>query len=131
MAGALTREVISSLSVEDLCHYLVDQKQHADVVSAMQDNRITGNDFLELSKDQLKELFPILGTRMSVARLLSVWTARTDEQETEAPPRPQQPTIPLPIPSPGTSKVQYVYVLTGAKISPSITKETTCTCHAL
>ena len=78
-ATCVTRENIASFSVEELCSYLADQGLDSDVMSILRDSKITGLDFLELSKDLLKELFPVVGVRMSVSRLLSSLTPKPAE----------------------------------------------------
>ena len=67
----MAKESVQSFTVEELCDYLADQGQHQDVVTAVVENRLAGRDFLELTSDHLKELFSVLGTRMSVQRLIS------------------------------------------------------------
>ena len=67
----MAKESVQSFTVEELCDFLTDQGQHQDVVTAVVENRLTGRDFLELTSDHLKELFSVLGTRMSVQRLIS------------------------------------------------------------
>ncbi len=54
---------------------------HADVVLCVQENRLTGADFVELTSDQLKELFPVMGTRMAIQRLIAAVTPPTDKQQ--------------------------------------------------
>ncbi len=79
----LQQEIIVTL---ELSNYLADQGQHQDVLTAVEVNRLTGADFLELTSSHLKELFPVLGARMSVQRLISSFTSKpAPNQQSETP----------------------------------------------
>ena len=61
---------LSMYSVGQLCEeYLVD-KLDEDVIATIKMHKINGSQFLSLEDQQLKELFPLLGERMSVNQVL-------------------------------------------------------------
>lgn len=66
--------------MEELCDYLGNQELHQDVIAVIEENRLTGMDFVELSSAHLKELFPVLGTRMAVQRLVASLAPKSAEQ---------------------------------------------------
>lgn len=64
-------ESIKNLSIEELCEYLKNQNFQSEVIESVGRNRISGSSFLELTPEHLKELFPAIGDRMSVSKLLN------------------------------------------------------------
>ena len=65
-----TKEEIASYSSEQLCEFLSKQGVDDDALPIFRQQRIRGADFINLKDDELKELFPIMGIRLSVARLV-------------------------------------------------------------
>ena len=53
-----------------LGQYLTDQGFHKEVVARFVDNRISGDLLMELVEDDLKAMFPVVGDRMRVGKLL-------------------------------------------------------------
>ena len=65
------REGIESLSDEEFGTWLYEKGFHEDLVSSFVSQRISGNAFLLLSEDDLKELVPTIGDRSVVRDLLN------------------------------------------------------------
>ena len=61
---------IPQLDVEDFSEYLLDRGFDATVVKAFEENRISGDLFVKLTDDDLKELVPLIGVRLGVRELL-------------------------------------------------------------
>lgn len=62
---------ITSFTVDELCDFLVEQNQEADVIETLKRNRVSGSSFLGLTKEHLKELFPSsIGDRITLSQLL-------------------------------------------------------------
>ena len=57
------------MGVDDFCDYL-EKGFHSDIVMSFHRNRMSGATFLELSEDDLKDLVPVIGDRVTVRRLL-------------------------------------------------------------
>ena len=68
----------SELFVDGLCERLKAEGIDDGVISVVQVNKITGADFLELDSDLLKELFPVVGNRLAVARCIKKWTSKVE-----------------------------------------------------
>ena len=60
---------ISIMSKEELASYLEQEGLDSDVIETLRSNKISGSSFLELSLEDLKELFPIVGDRIAVKKL--------------------------------------------------------------
>lgn len=58
------------LNCEELSEVLESQGVHGDIVAAFSNNRISGEAFLNLTEDDLKELLPIIGDRIYIRGLL-------------------------------------------------------------
>lgn len=59
------------MGVDEFCDYLLEEKKfHSDVVTSFHRNRITGATFLGLSEDDLRDLVPVIGDRVTVRKLL-------------------------------------------------------------
>lgn len=52
---------ISIMSKEELASYLEQEGLDSDVIETLRSNKLSGSSFLELSLEDLKELFPIIG----------------------------------------------------------------------
>ena len=61
------------LSVAELCEWL-SEKVKDDVqeesIEVLRQNRVNGRSFLEVTDEDLKELFPLIGERKAVARVV-------------------------------------------------------------
>lgn len=69
----LTRAGVERLSADELRAYLTDRLQlevSVDSLAALEENRVSGRTFLELREEDLKELFPLIGERRAVERLI-------------------------------------------------------------
>ena len=69
-----TAAEVSKYLVDDLCIEYLAGKVDQDVINTIRSHKITGAMFLSLDNEQLKELFPTLGDRMSVKHLLKKFT---------------------------------------------------------
>lgn len=58
------------LNCEEFSEFLEAQGAHGDIIASFSSNRISGEVFLNLSEDDLKELLPVIGDRVYVRRLL-------------------------------------------------------------
>lgn len=63
-------ERVAKMSREELCDYLDGKGLDPEAVDTVRQNRLSGATFLELSKEHLKELFPVVGDRIAVSKLL-------------------------------------------------------------
>lgn len=61
---------MKDLDSTDLGQYLTEQGLHEDAVATIVDNRISGELFMDLTGEDLKDMFPIVGDRMSVHKIL-------------------------------------------------------------
>lgn len=61
---------VAKMSKDDLCDYLNSKGLDPEAVDTVKQNRLSGATFLELSKEHLKELFPVVGDRIAVSKLL-------------------------------------------------------------
>lgn len=66
----MAESCISQLSIEDFAEYLLDRGFDLSVVNSFEENRISGDAFLQLTDDDLKELVPLIGVRVNVRKLL-------------------------------------------------------------
>ena len=58
------------LSVEEFAEHLVEEGIDDEVAKSFEENRISGDVFLKLQDDDLKELVPVIGSRVKVRQLL-------------------------------------------------------------
>ena len=59
------------LSVEELADYLEEEGMDKEVAKSFKENRkFCGATFLQLQNDELKELVPVIGSRVKVHKLL-------------------------------------------------------------
>lgn len=61
---------VAKMSKDELCDYLKCKDLDPEAVETVKQNRLSGATFLELSKEHLKELFPVVGDRIAVSKLL-------------------------------------------------------------
>jgi len=57
-------------SYDDFGEFLEAEGAHEDIIRTFLDNRISGEAFLSLEEDDLKELVPVIGDRIFVKKLL-------------------------------------------------------------
>ena len=63
-------EYVIKMSRKELCDYLDGKGLDPKAVDTVRQNRLSRARFLELSKEHLKELLPVVGDRISVSKLL-------------------------------------------------------------
>ena len=73
------------MSVDELCEHLkkVEGIQE-DILSVLHANKINGANFLELNAELLKELFPVVGERLMVARTIRKCTQEVEPNPTRS-----------------------------------------------
>ena len=64
-----TAKDVEGFSREELCEY-VEKQLELEAVDIIRKNRLSGASFLQLTCDHLKEMFPVIGDRIPVTRLL-------------------------------------------------------------
>ena len=62
---------ISGYSCDQLCDYLRKSAVDENVVVALREQNLSGLDFVELTDDEIKEIFPLLGTRKPAMRCVA------------------------------------------------------------
>ena len=62
------REVVSSYDCDELCDHLIQFDFPQDVIWTIREHRIFGQDFVELTDEEIKELFPEMGIRKKLSR---------------------------------------------------------------
>ena len=63
------REDVERFPVEQLCQLLSDLQYSTELLQNVRENAVTGNVFLQLSDEQLKEIAPKLGDRVQLKKL--------------------------------------------------------------
>ena len=58
------------LNVDEFADYLEEEGIGEEVVKSFKENKICSATFLELQNDELKELVPVVGSRVKVRKLL-------------------------------------------------------------
>lgn len=82
MSGeALCRASMANMHTADLCCLLEEAGVHEDVTRSFTKNRINGMGFLSLTEDDLKELVPVIGDRISVRKLKEEFKKEPRQQE--------------------------------------------------
>ena len=76
-------ERVVKMSKEDLCDYLDTKGLDSEVVDTVKKNRLNGATFMELSKEHLKELFPVIGDRIAVTKLLESLKVSSSHERTD------------------------------------------------
>ena len=61
---------VKAMNVQEFVDFLQQKDLPEDVILTISDNELTGLDFLSLTDEQIKELFPVMGRRLMVLRLL-------------------------------------------------------------
>ncbi len=62
---------LSSFTCDELFDYMLEKNVSEEAITAVREEKLVGIDFLELSDDEAKELFPTMGVRKSICRLIS------------------------------------------------------------
>lgn len=62
--------VVSRYSTEELCDYLPGEVHQDAVLDTLREHDISGRIFVSLTEDDLKDLFPVLGERLSITTVL-------------------------------------------------------------
>jgi len=113
---------LKDLSYDDFGKFLEAEGAHEDIIRTFLDNRISGEAFLSLEEDDLKELVPIMGDRIFVKKLLQQ-ARKTSETAILIMVRSYMywPSVTCYVPcSYYTSSSYHVYVLvSGLKLYPS------------
>ena len=65
----MATKIINFYSVEELYDFLRDNNVSSDVSDRVKSNQINGELFLELTSDELKEIAPVLGDRVTLRKL--------------------------------------------------------------
>lgn len=66
----MTMERLEDFSCDLLAEFLEEKGLHQDIISAIIRNRISGPVFLALSEEDIKELLPVIGDRVSLRKVL-------------------------------------------------------------
>lgn len=61
---------VSQLTVDELKDFLLQKGIDEEVVCDFQRNRVSGQSFVELTEEDLKELVPLVGVRTTIRRIL-------------------------------------------------------------
>ena len=101
-SSATTRDIISDFTCDQLCDFLVERHVNYDVIFTVRENFLVGRDFIDLTEDHLKELFPAVGSRMAVSRLVKSLQpdSRSSNSLSDRP-----PATPLPVKATKVRKV--------------------------
>ena len=67
------KDTVSHFSTDELSDYLLDRVSD-NLVLKLREQKLCGMDFLNLNADQLKELFPMMGERMLISRIIKELT---------------------------------------------------------
>ena len=73
ITGVIECAIIAELKLlncEEFSEFLEEQGAHEDIIASFSSNRISGEAFLNLSEDDLKELLPVIGDRVYIRNLL-------------------------------------------------------------
>ena len=76
---AVVAAVLNDMSTADLCRHLEEAGVHEDVTRSFTQNRIDGLGFLSLTEDDLKELIPVVGDRISVRKIKETFEGESRE----------------------------------------------------
>lgn len=70
-------------SVEELKEFLLFKELDDDVVETISKNKIGGKEFMALTDDLLREMFPIVGERVKVKRLIDELSGKPEKAQTQ------------------------------------------------
>ena len=63
---------VQKFTVTELCSWLEGKEDITeDIITAIETNRVNGKTFVDLSDDDLKELFSLFGDRKAVQRIVA------------------------------------------------------------
>ena len=80
-AEALCQASMANMNTADLFCLLEEAGVHEDVTRSFTENRINGMGFLSLTEEDLKELVPVIGDRISVRKLKENFKKEPRQQE--------------------------------------------------
>ena len=66
-------------SVEELSEFLLLKELDDDIVDTLSKNKIGGKEFMALTDDLLREMFPIVGERVKVRKLIDEFSGKSEE----------------------------------------------------
>lgn len=66
-------------SVEELSEFLLFKELDDDIVDTLSKNKIGGKEFMALTDDLLREMFPIVGERVKVRKLIDEISGKPEE----------------------------------------------------
>ena len=75
---------ISELSSEELCNYLSGQVHQTAALDKLKEHDINGQIFVNLTEDDLKDLFPNIGQRLSIATVLRQLKKKTENSQSNS-----------------------------------------------
>ena len=61
---------MEKLDAQEFADFLLERGVHEDAAAAFLSNRISGENFLSISEDDLKDLLPVIGDRITVRKIL-------------------------------------------------------------
>ncbi len=62
------REKVSNYDCDELCDYLLDKETQTDVIFKIREQQLAGLEFIALTSEEIRELFPVMGLRKRVSR---------------------------------------------------------------
>ena len=74
---------MATYSVEELSEFLMSKELDDDIVETLSRNKIGGKEFIALTGDLLREMFPIIGERLKVKELIGGLSGRPDKAQAE------------------------------------------------
>lgn len=72
-----------SYSVEELSEFLLFKELDDDIVETLSKNKIGGEEFIALTDDLLRELFPIIGERVKVRKLIDEFSGKPEKVQAQ------------------------------------------------
>jgi len=61
---------MEKLDAREFADFLLERGVHEDAAAAFLSNRISGENFLSISEDDLKDLLPVIGDRITIRKIL-------------------------------------------------------------
>ena len=66
-------------SAEELSEFLLFRELDADIVDTLSKNKIGGEEFMALTDDLLREMFPVVGERVKVRKLIDEFSGNSEK----------------------------------------------------
>ena len=66
-------------SVEELSKFLLFRELDVDIVDTLSKNKIGGEEFMALTDDLLREMFPVVGERVKVRKLIDEFSGNSEK----------------------------------------------------